>query len=356
LTLFDEIRLFYVASSRAKANLIFTASPGEDNVTTSYLSGAGLEPGRPRLKKEDELLLAALNKKYDEDPNVLKTAEALRGLVSEVVLTPTKLNNYLKCRRKFFYDDILKLPGKKRQGLVFGNCAHKALEETYSHFKKEGSFPDFALFEESFKRELRFQGVDEAMENRCLDKLTVLEEWFRRASAGPVKPLDLEKKISINMGEGLLFVGKYDKVEFENAQKGLVRVMDYKTGRPDDRLKEIINFSGILDDDERHDYIRQLVSYKMLFEEDKNGPKKYSVSHGTLVFLEPVSADAPRYGLKKGSYRDGTIELTAGMVSDLKRTIKNTWKSIQDLSFNKLPEREEPKCGRCDFDKICWQK
>ncbi len=356
LTLFDETRLFYVASSRARANLIFTSSPSEDNITTSYLNNAGLKSNRIAAEKEDELLLEALNKKYDDNPTIIKTNEAIKGLVKETIFTPTKLNNYLKCKRKFFYDDILKLPGRKRQGLVFGNCAHKALEKTYLSFKENGRFPEFAFFEEAFRNELKFQGVDSAMENRCLDKLETLRQWFEIARANPIKPLDLEKRISINMGEGLLFVGKYDKVEIENEAKGLVRVIDYKTGKPDTHLKNILNFSGILEDDEKNDYIRQLTAYKMLFEEDKNSAKKYRVSHGMLVFLEPVSDDAPRSCLKKGAFRNEKIEITDKMVSDLSCTIKKSWSKIQDLEFEKLPQRDKAKCGRCDFDGICWCK
>jgi DNA helicase II / ATP-dependent DNA helicase PcrA len=356
LTLFDEIRLFYVAASRAKANLIFTASPSEDDVPSSYLRNIGLSPKKTSLGTEGELLLASLKKGCQDDLSVIKLNEAIRGLNKELVLTPTKLNNYLKCKRKFFYDDILRLPGKKRQGLVFGNCSHKALEGTYRKFKEEGKFPEFNFFEDLFKNELRFQGVDKAMENRCLDKLEALRLWFENTKKNPVKPLDLEKRISITIGDGILFVGKYDKVELEDEKNGLVQVVDYKTGKPDQHIKDIRNFSGDLGRDQRNDYVRQLAAYKMLFEQDKTSVKKYKVSHGVLIFLEPLEADAPRYNLKKGEFRNEKIEITPQMVSELENTISEVWRDIQNLIFDKLPEKDDVKCRGCDFEGICWAR
>ncbi|MDD5449249.1 MAG: ATP-dependent DNA helicase [Candidatus Omnitrophica bacterium] len=353
LMISDETRLFYVASSRAKANLIFTASPSDNNIISSYLSRAGIVPKDAKYP-EDKVLLALLNTNYEDLLSKIKTNKAIAALIEEIVLTPTKLNNYIKCKRKFFYDDVLKLPGRKRQGLIFGNCAHKALEETYRRFKEEGKFPGFVFFEEAFKRELKFQGADKAMENRCLDKLDILKDWLEKAKRNPVTPLDLEKRISINIGDGIFFVGKYDKVEMEDEKAGLVRVIDYKTGKPDKHLKDILNFSGELEGDERHDYIRQLVAYKMLFEGDKTGPARYKVSHGVLAFLEPVDADWPRYKLKKGEFRNAKIAITDKMVSDLETTVKKVWREIRAMHFEKFPERDNSLCGACDFDTICW--
>lgn len=350
---YDETRLFYVASSRAKANLIFTASPTEDDIYSFYLKAIDIKPKKMQFD-EDKLLLDSLNKNYEENLSRLKTNEVIKSLIKELVLTPTKLNNYIKCKRKFFYDNILKLPGKKRPGLVFGNCSHKALEETYRKFKEEGKFPEFNFFEDIFKRELKFQGVDKSIEKGCLDKLETLKLWFKNAKKNPIKPLGLEKSIPITIGDGIRFTGKYDKVEIEDEKGGLVRVIDYKTGKPDKHIKTVLNFSGDLKNDDNYDYIRQLVSYKMLFETEKTGAKKYKVSHGVLAFLEPVDENAPRYNLTKGEFRNEKVEITDEMVADLEVVIKDVWQNIQRLMFDKLPERDISKCRTCEFDTICW--
>ncbi|MBN1353628.1 MAG: ATP-dependent helicase, partial [Candidatus Omnitrophica bacterium] len=191
LSFFDETRLFYVASSRAKSNLIFTASPSEDTVASSFFNNISIT-AKESGKKEIDVLKSVFEK--GKEPDLEKeTQSALRDLVKNLVLTPTKLNNYLKCKRKFLYDNLLLLPGRKKASLVFGNCTHKALEDAYRMLKKEKKFPDFDFFKESFCNELRFQGVNKKIENACLAKLGDLKKWFDKTKVNPVMPIDLEK-------------------------------------------------------------------------------------------------------------------------------------------------------------------
>jgi hypothetical protein len=349
----DETRLFYVAASRAKANLIFTASPAEGEISSFYLHEMNIAAVKPAGGSEKELLLESLNQVRECSAADIQAVDVIRGLITEIVLTPTKVNNYLSCNRKFFYDTVLKLPGKKKPGLVFGNCCHKALEETYRKFIAEDKFPNFAFFTAAFKRELEFQGVDRSIEKGCLDKLDALKLWFETNSRNPVRPIGLEKSISITIGNGIHFVGKYDKVEIENEKEKRVQVIDYKTGKPDKHIKTILNFSGDLRGEDC-DYIRQLVAYKMLFERERPGQEQYRVSCGILTFLEPVQEDAPKYNLKKGEFVNEKFQISDQMVSELEEIIKDAWKNIQGLNFEKLPKRDVIKCRNCDFDAICW--
>ncbi|MCX5716073.1 MAG: PD-(D/E)XK nuclease family protein, partial [Candidatus Omnitrophica bacterium] len=332
-----------------------TASPQEDNIPTFYLSNAGIVKKKYTLKDEGKLLFESLDNDCEEKLSLAITADAVKSAVKEMVLTPTKVNNYLKCKRKFFYDDVLRLPGRKRPGLVFGSCCHKALEEIYKKFMATARFPDFTFFSSAFKQELSFQGADKSIERSCLDKLVTLKNWFENEKRSPVKPLGLEKRIVITLGEGVPFVGKYDKIEAEDKKTNLVCVIDYKTGKPDKYLKAVLNFSGKIERNDTHDYIRQLASYKILVERDKTSPQKYTVSRGALVFLEPVSENAPSYGLKKGVFKNAEVSITKDMTDELESTIKDVWAGVQQLSFDKLPERDEAKCGNCEFDNICWR-
>jgi len=52
-------------------------------------------------------------------------------------------------------------------------------------------------------------------------------------------PIGLERKLLITVGDNIIFTGKYDKVEWEDEDKRLVRIIDYKTGKPDEHLKDI---------------------------------------------------------------------------------------------------------------------
>jgi hypothetical protein len=249
---------------------------------------------------------------------------------------------------------VLKLPGQKKKSLVFGNCAHKALEETYKEYMDKRAFPPLKFFQDAFRRELKFQGVDKSMENDCLNKMRTLKGWFDRESTHPVMPIDLEKKLMITIGDNIIFTGKYDKVEWEDEGKGLVRILDYKTGKPDDHLRNIERSKDLASAD-CDGYLRQLTAYKLLFERDKKESRGRKVGSLTLVFIEPVSANIARSSLKKGEYIAKSVCVTDEMAGELEGIIKDVWNDIKGLRFEKLKERDANICAKCDFDNICWR-
>ncbi|MFC1807611.1 ATP-dependent helicase [Candidatus Omnitrophota bacterium] len=356
LNFFDETRLFYVASTRAKSQLIYSCSPTEDAVSSSYLSSVGLNSDESKSQaREEEVLSRFLKHDKKEDPFV-GTEAILKDMVSNLKLNPTSLNNYISCKRKFLYDDILLLPSSKKLGLSFGNCVHKALEDTYRHLMDSDRFPSFDFFKESFKAELYYQGVEDSIKLRCLSQLETLHSWYELQSRNPVKPLGLEKKLAIMLDDSLVFTGKYDKTEIVDEEKKLVRVVDYKTGKPDNHIKKILNNRADLGSNECDGYLRQLIAYKLLFDRDKDQNRGCRVAEGMLVFVEPAKSSVLKYGLKKGEFVNNVVKVSDDMVDNLIKVIKDSWRSIKGLNFEKLPERDEDitRCGGCDYKNICW--
>jgi DNA helicase-2/ATP-dependent DNA helicase PcrA len=352
LKFYDEIRLFYVAISRARCNVIFTSSPQENEISSQFLHHLAIKT-KVNSKDEEKVLLESLKKTDKEDP-FIGTEEILRDLVDDMGLNPTSLNNYLRCRRKFLYDNVLMLPGAKKQSLIFGNAVHGSLEHIYRHYMRSNKFPDFQFFKESFFEALRFQGPEKAVELRCREQFEGLRKFFNMISSKPIRPLGLENRMPINV-DGIIFSGTYDKLEMECDRDKSVRVIDYKTGRPRQHASGIFSCRS-LEDESCDDYLRQLVCYKLLYERDKTRKDKGSfVSHGVIVFVEPAKEEIRKYGVKKGEPAEFKIELTGDMVDEMVGIIKNVWRSIQELHFEKLPERDNKgKCNRCDFDHICW--
>jgi len=354
LALYDETRLFYVAITRSKSTLTFTASPTENTISSSYLRNIDIHRDGPDYVNEEEVLQKSLNLSELSDP-FIGTDAILGDMINNLTLNPTRVNTYMSCARKFLYNDVLKLPGAKKKSLVFGNCVHKALEELYKEYRRSKSFPKYAFFLDEFGKELRSQGVDKTMGRECLEKAKsgAIRDWFKNAASNPVMPMDLEKKLIVTVGDNIIFTGKYDKVEWEDRKHGLVRIIDYKTGKPDEHIRKI-NESKDLASEDCDGYLRQLVCYKLLYEKDGSESAGRSVSHGVLTFIEPLKADLRKYGYKKGDYADFAVEISRDMVESMEELIKKIWARIQELKFDRLPERDEDKCGNCDFDYICW--
>ncbi|MBF0252226.1 MAG: ATP-dependent helicase [Candidatus Omnitrophica bacterium] len=354
LKLHDELRLFYVASTRAKRNLYYSYTPTDKNIVSPFVGYAGTSITQFKVEDEKNYLLEYLKKNITKDDllyNVEELAEQVKGLV----LTPTKLNTYIACHRKFFYNYVLCLPGRKKQQLVFGNCVHKALEEVYGKLMKEGTFPDFAFFKKVFFNELEFQGISDALKNWCSDKLNTLSAWYERESRKAVTPVSLEEDIDIWLSSGVRFKGKFDKVE--KTSSGGFKVIDYKTGKPDKHIKNIDQKGPIdLSSHECDDYYRQLIAYKLVYE--KHLSKKKSpgfVISGELQFVEPVSVDMKRRGIEKGDFHDIEVTFNENMVIELENVINNAWAKIQNLEFDKLIEKDEAeRCRWCDYSSLCW--
>jgi len=349
----DETRLFYVAVSRARSNVIFTASPDENAVSSIFLHRLGIKSKAADLKEKD-ILVSFLEKTNLMEP-FIGTEEVLKDMVKDMALNPTSLDNYLRCRRKFLYDNVMMLPSAKKQSLMFGNAVHSGLENLYREYMRANKFPEFQFFKERFLEALKFQGPEKAIELRCREQFEGLKKYYGKISKKPVKPIGLENRMPVNIN-GIIFTGKYDKLELEDEKNNLARVVDYKTGQPNKHAKGIFEAKS-LESEECDGYLRQLVCYKLLYERDKTRQdKSMTVSHGILVFVEPAKKDLRKYGIEEGEPTEFKVELREDMVDEIAGIIKNTWNNIQKLSFEKLSERDKDKCGNCDFDCICWEK
>lgn len=347
---YDEVRLFYVAATRAKDRLVFTAAPRDKQVFSEFLSHVGLAPDAATSISEEHTLIQFLTKTPLPDP-VKFTTETLAGLVKEVSLSPSSLNRYLTCPRQFLYHHLLRTPQPKKTSLIYGHCVHKALEKSYRRYLKEDRFPPYSYFEEQFLQELDWQGVPQSIRQGCLHKLEDAKKWYEQVvEQGPIKPLELERKLTKKMPQGLIFSGQFDKVE-PVGTSGEVCVVDYKTGEPDKHIKALEKVSDIFSED-CDDYLRQLIGYKMLYE---GGYRRQPVTQGQLVFIDPVRTTVKKYGLEEGTFVRKTIALTQGMVEDYEKLIMQTWTKIQALEFDRLPEYEESTCGYCPYKNICWK-
>ncbi|MFC1620848.1 ATP-dependent helicase [Candidatus Omnitrophota bacterium] len=352
LKYYDETRLFYVAVSRAKSNVLFTCSPQDNKISSSFIHTLGLEPKENSFKEED-VLGGSLTMLDFKDP-FIGTEEILRDMVRDMTLNPTSINNYLYCRRKFLYDNVLMLPGAKKQSLIFGNAVHEGLEHVYRHFMKTDKFPNFQFFKDRFFDALKYQGPEKAIELRCKEQFEGLSKFFSRISANPVKPIGLENRMPINI-DGIIITGKYDRLDIEDNDKRSLRVVDYKTGQPRNHARGIFQCRS-LEDESCDGYLRQLACYKLLYEKDKTRKdNNMFVSHGTVIFVEPAKEDVRSYGIKKGEPTEFKVELREEMVDEMVGIIKSVWASVQDLHFEKLQERDKKKCNWCDFDHICWK-
>lgn len=167
----------------------------------------------------------------DAQPELLPVPDGETG-VTEPRFSPSAIEIYNGCRRRFFYEYVLRADKRERPSPILcqASAIHEALDLYFGLRAEDRS-------EEVLHRALRscwprhrtpetFSGVEEE------------REWGRAALAmlsrflddfdGTVQPLRREGWVSTRLGNGVEVFGKVDRVD---RLDGAIGVVDYKTGK-----------------------------------------------------------------------------------------------------------------------------
>ena len=343
----DDRRLFYVAMTRAKKELYLSYhcknSNNNDLVPSLFITDLQASERveaielEPQLEQEQKL---PLRFQEAEDFAITEAKEYIDSLLSNYKLSITHLNNYLNCPRKFFYQNLLRVPQAKNRHASFGTAVHAALFdfETSLRGVERRSNPDdeLKLLLTSFEDHLKDEYLPE-QEHK--DVLGIGEEaltsYYKQYQANFGSKLELEYDFGnkgINL-DGIELTGKLDKIEILN-DSNEVKVIDYKTGNPDGK-STALKAGG--------DYHRQIVFYQLLCELGlREGLAKFKMLNGEIDFIQQSKT--------KGFVRK-TIEVRHEDLEELKAQIKTMHGAILAHEFGKTDDTDS--CQLCSFKNIC---
>ncbi|PIR24054.1 hypothetical protein COV42_02870 [Candidatus Campbellbacteria bacterium CG11_big_fil_rev_8_21_14_0_20_44_21] len=331
----DERRLFYVALTRAKKEVILTYA--RENFDKDYKIASQFveEIDKKFLEKKEtaeleKLLSRSGLNKYSAKKNKplsIKDRKYLKNLFLEQGFSVTAFNNYLEDPWKYFFESLVRLPSMRSSSQEYGSAMHEAL--SLKNFTK-------AKMLKVFRDSLSRKALNDGDYKKYLERgRLALEGYFKARSASlrqeGLRELDIagvftevehrNKKIKI------LLKGKIDKIEF--LSDGKIRVIDYKTGRWKSRNEME---GGTKNSD--GNYKRQLVFYKLLLKKMMQNKKLHSgilpnagmdSIEGVIDFIEPDD---------KGAYREREIfQISGKEVDELENEIKKTAKDILDFKF-----------------------
>ncbi len=332
----DERRLLYVALTRARQG-VYLSYPLQDGDSRDRIASRFIGELKDELidSVEIEADTKTIEKKYHKRVDTRASVyekEYVQKRFLERGLSVTGINNYLSCPWKYFYQNIVRIPTPQNKFLIFGTAVHKALRYYFDAHKEgkdispEDAYKYFVdvlpsyLMSRTDYRELKTKG-----EKAIIGYLQSAKEGWEK---------DIHNELRIN---GIMLPVKYKKENFEVPLTGALdkvvvgddglRVVDYKTGKPKSR-----NDIEGKTKSSNGDYKRQLVFYKLLLDEYRNG--KFNMTEGEISFVEPDP---------KGEYRHEVFEVTSDEVRELKEQAQEVAGEIYTLAFwNK----------RCD-DKDC---
>lgn len=329
----DERRLFFVAMTRAKLHLSISYSQfnAKDKalsptrfiyeVSDRYIRKLGDE----RETLADKTILGVSRQLFLAD----NEQGWLKSQLQDYKMSVTHLNSFLKSPVDFFFTSILQVPQPKSSSGAFGTAVHETLREVHTYFLQHGQMMQIDQVLEHFEKQLGRQHLDpQDYEFRLQQGKEKLPAYLEHKGNNWAKQATFEydfRSHNVQVGKALI-TGKLDLIEVIDEENKLARIIDYKTGNPDNVTR---NFD-VTNSEKGHNYGRQLVFYYLLAKYSTRFPYKIVSCH--LEFVEP----------SKRSGKFVTVDWTVNeeMVQQMEQFIQEKYAQILDLAFPDNPQAE----------------
>lgn len=334
----ELLKLLFVGITRAKHALFLSFADNNNDKAqkiTKYLSNftsydfksEQFECNEDELTKE--FFRSVSSEVFD---NKRAFQNEIEQRVKEIVLSPSRLNDYLSCPRKFFYLKVLGIDVEEADydNASFGSLIHSLLERAVKFAYINGDYPKFEAVMEDFLAgmdSLRF--TDEAKKEKFLKQgQELITNYYPHFSQIPVsRVVDVEFSFSgVQVGEDFVS-GKIDRIE-KNSD-GTYSLYDYKTGMP-------ASAKDIASGGSKENYYNQLCFYKYAYEK-LTGNKVSSVG---IIYVENHSKNVEK----------NLDDLDMQYIENL---IKDTYSKIKDLKFNPIKEDKQGSCKYCVYKHLC---
>lgn len=327
---------------------------------------------------EENTILASVSTPKNKEIRVAKTPDVLHSLErynalkeDSTTLSPTALNKFLSCPLKFYFNYIAGI--KEAEEIaenvdlpLFGSLLHKALELLYKDFT--GEEVDDATLKQLEKNEAKIMWViDEAFRTEYFTDIPadgklnlsgknilireILQKYIKQflqtdQKFTPFTIQSMEKDYTADVdfkvdGESkrARFKGKIDRVDIN---KDGIRVIDYKTGKPDRNFRDIDHLFGAKGN---HNALQALL-YSIMYDETVH--PEGEIIPG-LYFIRDLFGANFQYTLKSG----GKKVLYKPLESEFREHVKTALQDIFNPEQDFYQTEEVETCRTCPYNKIC---
>jgi DNA helicase-2/ATP-dependent DNA helicase PcrA len=344
----EDRRLFFVAMTRAKKELVFTRPAWKDNkpyIDSPFIIETGIEWKLLENKVDDEAIVNSIKSELLwKTNNLVKVSSEEINYISEFLenykLSPTDLNTFLEDPKEFLKNVVFKYPFTWNEFTIFGNVYHRVLELATMK-KMIGEDVELWYMTETFlylldKQVLTAEEKDR-LTKKWLEWLTGYFEWFSNSSRTPLA-VEYNFRSRDVVFSWVRITGKIDKVEkigdSLNSWKGEwqwalfvedVAVVDYKTWgiKTEWKIKWLDRYWNKKESFSEWRYYRQLLFYKLLAESDPEFSSRFNVTELALDFVE----------WKNWDYKYVWIIPENDDYEDFKELVKDSWEKINSLEF-----------------------
>jgi len=294
-----------------RATIIYSKS--ENRVPASYLYELGLGLGKD-IESNLELLYNEPNRVVEESDPIMRHFDA-----SAITWSATRLNTYLSCKRKYYYNYVQNLKAKEEEELNEGLFLHKLLDNLFknrSHFESQEEMQSQIdkLLDELLETSSAKIAYSKLLWKEKLKALIEAQIYHFKAGW---RVVEREKHIIGSIG-GINFKGVVDRIDQDSTG---TYVLDYKSGSIKEanrtkNLEKLTDFQMSIYSELLKDKFRDL---KLAFVEIFNG------NTSEITALEEKT------------------ELLYGIIDELKATKEVIAERCDDVS----------RCQYCDYTLLC---
>ncbi|MCU0357371.1 MAG: PD-(D/E)XK nuclease family protein [Cyclobacteriaceae bacterium] len=316
-------------------------------------------PGMPISIPKDESILEALR-------NINRRQGDYGGF------SPSALNNYIECRLRFFFQNVMRIREAKEveeevDARMMGEIVHNVLEKFYQSLakKKQSNLvieSDFSNFEETVEKlleaeirryyhinpdkELRYEGqlklVRDVVHKFINQIISRDMEYTPFTMEGSEQKLWCTLPVSKEPGE-IIISGIIDRIDRKD---DLVRIVDYKTGRDKLEFKSVEE----LFDREIHDHPKaafQTLLYAWMY---KNATGEAGLIQPGLMNMRNLFSEDFRFGLVMKGQR---LEEVNALLPEFEVRLRELMEEIYnpEVPFDQTTNLKN--CSYCDFARIC---
>jgi DNA helicase II / ATP-dependent DNA helicase PcrA len=234
--LHEERRLFYVAMTRAKDELLLTSAADYGSgrprkISRFVVETLDLASPSPAPRRSQPLESLA---RHEPVPEAASPVDRPLPEDATLRLSFGQMDDYETCPLKYRYVHVLRVPLLTHHRVVYGNAIHKAVQRHFQARLRGEAFAEddlVAAFREAWISEGFLSREHE--ERRLAAGEEALRRFHRQEALAPLQPTAVEQEFSFRVDRTKV-VGRYDLVVERDGQ---VTILDFKTGAVDEEKR-----------------------------------------------------------------------------------------------------------------------
>lgn len=289
---------------------------------------------------------------------------------AEKGVSPSALNKYTNCSLSFYYHYLAKIRvddevDEYADSSTMGTAIHNALDKCYplgvlsEQFLKENREVILNEIEKNFIEVLSKQSMQEGKNYLSLQIAQKLTSDFLNLEIGLLKKAnannqqikiigkeeELNHKIII---DDITFklIGKADRVDFEG---DTLRVIDYKTGKVEDKEVAFTEYDELVDDPKKAKAF-QLLMYVYLYLKMNPQYVGFDVVAGNFSFKN-LKPGLLRVGKKIGRNKKEVLKIDNNVLGEFEQQLEIILYKILNDDFKQAQDIKS--CEWCDYKSIC---